>query len=159
MEIMVFYDQFRASHPQEPSQRRRGGSKHAQAAVTKELGEDDVLVADPPLVKAHRHTHQLHRPPSHERDAKYVEDLLLCIGVQCQEWVGVLCEVVCSVKFPKKIAVVHDSVVPVEPEVQNYAVKSDLDWQPEEINRCWCQASLVGEGHCHQWPKCRGRQQ
>lgn len=82
-----------------------------------QFGEHDILVAYPPLVKAHRKTHELEREICRKWDDGDVENLLFEIGVECQERVGVLGQVMRAVVLPKTADLMHESMVPVEPKV------------------------------------------
>lgn len=95
-----------------------------------QLGKHDILVADPPLVEAHGKTHELEGEVSREWDDGDVEDLLFEIGVECQERVGVLGQVMRAVVFPKTADLVHESMVPVEPKVKHDAVQANFEWEP-----------------------------
>lgn len=135
MKIVILDDEFRIEHSQEPAQcvGRRG--EKAQSTVASQFGEDDVLVADPPLVESHRHTHQFHSKICHEGDARDVEKLLLMVGVQRKEWVGVLGQVVGAVVFPETVHLVHQAVVPIEPEVEDDTIQANLQRKPHPADR------------------------
>lgn len=100
VQVMVFNDELGIEVPEKPAQRGRRRSVSTEPAVAGQLGENNVLVADPPLVETHRHAHELHRDVGHQRDPGDVEELLLQIGVQGQERVRVLGQVVSAVVLP-----------------------------------------------------------
>ena len=127
---MVLYDEFAVEEPEEESEYVGRRGVQAQARVPRNLSKDNVLMANPPLVKAHRESHSLHREICHQRDTGDVEDLLLKVGVQSEQRVGVLRQVVSAVELPKMLNLVHQTVVPVEPKVQNDAIEAGLEEQP-----------------------------
>ena len=56
-----------------------------------------------------------------------------------------LCEVVSAVEFPEEADVVHETVVPVEPEVENDTVEADLKWQHGPVQLGGEPVDVVGE--------------
>ena len=54
----------------------------AQTAVAQDLGEGDVLVAEPPFVEAEGEAHKLETEVSGHRDTDHVEKFLfvVCVG-------------------------------------------------------------------------------
>ena len=134
VQVVVFDDQLSIEVAEGPAESRGWGRMDSEATVTSELGKDDVLMADPPLIKAHRHTHELHREVGHERDTSDVKELLFQVGVERQQRVRMLGEMVGAVVFPQPADVMHQAVVPIEPEVEDDAVKSSLKRQPGETH-------------------------
>lgn len=130
VKIVVLDDEFASevSHEGREHVGRRG--VQAQAGMPRKLGKNNVLMANPPLVKTHRKTHSLHREVCHQGNAGDVEDLLPKVGVQSEQRVGVLCQVVSTVELPKRLNLVHQTVVPVEPEVKNDAIETGLEEEP-----------------------------
>ena len=103
----------------------------------------------PPIVEAHREAHQLQRAVRKERDNRDVENFLLGVGVDGQEWVGVLRKVMCTMELPEAVVLVHKAVVPVEPEVQDDTVEAKFDGDPP-ADGGGCLAGTVGEKDAHQ---------
>lgn len=95
-----------------------------------ELAEDDILRANPPGVKIHRETNCFESGPCAERNDSDVEEFLWFIGVQGEKWVRVLGKMVCAVKFPEVVIIVHDSVIPIEVEIEHDAIQTDRDRKP-----------------------------
>lgn len=60
VQVVVLDDELRVKHTQKHSQHIRRRGVKTQATVASQLRKHHVLVADPPLVKAHRHAHELH---------------------------------------------------------------------------------------------------
>lgn len=145
MQVVVLDDDLRAQRLQQPAQRRRHGQVQTQAAVAEDLGEGDVLVADPPLAEAHGEAREAQGEVGHERDADHVEELLLVVGVGGEERVRVLGEVVGAVESPQEGDVVHRPVVPVEPEVEDDAVEADFEREPGPAHLRGGLVARVGE--------------
>lgn len=131
----------------------------SESAVSGQLGKDDVLVADPPLVEAHRQAHHLQAEVGHEGNAGNVEELLLSVGIQGEQRVGVLRQVVGAVEFPEAVKLVHDAVVPVEPEVQHDTVQTDLEGKPGPADCRGSHARPVAEEDGEDWAEGRGGQE
>lgn len=130
VQVVVLRRQLGLKQSQEQRVGRWWSSEDSHARVTEQLCEDDILVADPEIVEAHGQAHQLECAVGEERDDGNVEDLLLSVGIDGEQRVGVLGEMVCAVEFPKSVVLVHEAVVPVEPEVQNDSVETHLDGNP-----------------------------
>lgn len=135
---MVLDNKFGVEHLKQPREGVRRGSVNAQATVASQFGEHNILVAQEPLVETHREAHQFHGPIGQQRNTRDIEEFLFGIGVEGQQWVRVLGEVMGSVVFPETADIVHQTVVPIEPEVQDNSVQSGLKWQPvpAHIGRC-----------------------
>ena len=82
MQIMIFDNQFTARKPHEPGDGTRWCGTNSESAVAECLGENDVLVANPPFVEAHGKSHQFHGCVSGEWADDDVEEFLLvvCVG-------------------------------------------------------------------------------
>lgn len=145
MEIVVLDDKLRVRQPKQPVDGVRGTAVNTQATMAEQLGEDDKLMAVPPFVEAHRETHDLETNISEKRNADHVDDLLLVVGVQGKERVGVLCQMVGSVVTPEPVSGVHDSMVPIKPKIQDYAVEAELDGQGKEVDGQGCLVGSVGK--------------
>jgi hypothetical protein len=132
VQVVVFDNKLQVEIPQERCRGYRGCGVDAQAAVAKRLDKHDVLVADERLIEAHR---QAKRPAAVEGEHGYdenVKSFLPAIGVQLQERVGVLGEVMSTVELPEPGDVMHGTVVPVKPKVNHQWVHGELDVEPEE---------------------------
>lgn len=101
MQIMIFSRELGIEQPQKPVVRRGGHRKDSKTGMPKQLGEEEVVVANPPVVEAHGESQQLHGAICEEWDNGDVEDFLLGVGVEGEEWVGVLGEMVSTVEFPE----------------------------------------------------------
>lgn len=126
MEVVVLDDELGIKESQQPAHGRWRCCVHAEAAVPRKLGKHHELMTDPPLVEAHRETHQLEAEVGQERDSGNVENLLLRIGVERQQWIGVLGKVVRAVVLPEAADVVHEAMVPVEPEIEQNTIETDF---------------------------------
>src|ERR1700761_2406825 len=124
--------------------------------MSKQLGEPNILVADPPFRKSHWHSHKPHRCPCQQWYTSNIKKLLLCIGIECQERARVLGKVVSAVVFPKHIVFVHRSMVPVEPKVEYDTIQADLQRQPGPAHGRWRLATAVAEKDGHHGPVGRG---
>ena len=131
VDVVVFDNQLRIEHPQQPGERRGGCSVEAKTTVSSKLGKHDIMVADPPVVEAHGQTHEFEGEVGHQRNASDVEEFLFMVRVEGKQWVGVLGEMVGAVVLPEAADIMHQTVIPVEPEVQNDAVEADFEGQPE----------------------------
>lgn len=89
VQVVILDNKFRVEPTQRKAKRRRRSSVNPQTTMSSQLGENDVLVTDPPFIETHRHAHEAHREPSHQRDTCDIEELLLRVGVECQERVRV----------------------------------------------------------------------
>lgn len=145
VQVMVLDNKLSVKHAQKDSQHIRRRGVKTQATVASQLRKHNVLVADPPLVKAHGHAHELHRKVRQQRDAGNVENLLLRVGIQRQQRVRVLGEVVGAVKLPQAADLVHQAVVPVEPEVEDDAVEPGLERHPPPAHVGGGLGGAVGE--------------
>lgn len=144
---MVFNDKFSIKDPEEPREGIGWYGVQAEATVARDLGENNILVANPPLVETHRETHELHAEVGHERDTGDIEKLLFGIGVQCQEWIGVLGQVMSPVVFPESVHLVHQPVVPIKPKVENDSVEPGFEGEPEPIHSRRGLAGSIAEEH------------
>lgn len=133
VEVVVLDHEIGIEDLQEPAQRGRGRRIDTETAVAHELGEDDILVADPGIVEAHRQAHEFKGDVGQQGDPDDVEELLLGIGIECEKRVRVLCEVVSAVVLPKAANVVHKAVVDVEPEIEHDTIKADLEGKPDQV--------------------------
>lgn len=131
VDVMVLDDQLGVEHSQQPREGVGGRSMQTQTAVARQLGEHHVLVAHPPVIEAHGQAHELEREERQQRDTGDIEELLLVVGVQGEQRVGMLGEMVGAMVLPEAGDVVHEPVVPVEPEVEDDAVQADLEGQPQ----------------------------
>ena len=125
--------------------------------MSENLGEGDILVADPPVVKAQGDTESAERQEGKEWDDHHVEELLLVVCVGGEKRVRVLGEVVGAVELPQTADIVHHSVVAVEPEVENDAVQADLEAQPSPPadipeNLDGGLVAVIGEVYSHRDP-------
>lgn len=102
----------------------------AKAAVATSFGVGNVLVADPPVVEAKVDAHGSHRQVCEERDHGNVEQLLGMIGIGRHESIRVLGEVMGAMKLPQAWDVVHGTMVPVEPEVEDDGINGCFEQQP-----------------------------
>lgn len=107
MEIVILRDQFAVEVMEEPCRRGRRRNVETHTAVSEELGEDDVLVANPPVEEAHGKSHQLQGEIGDERYDGNVEDFLFGVGEQSQERCGVLGQVMGAVVLPQAVKLVH----------------------------------------------------
>lgn len=153
---MVFNYELRIKHLQQPVQSRRCSAVESETTVANEFGKGDVLKAYPPLIKPHGHAHQFHCPIRHQRNPSNVHELLLMVCIGRQKRVGVLCQMMLAMEFPKWACGVHEAVVPVEPEINSYTVHADLEWQPLPLQGVWCFIGLVCEIDRHDHSKCGG---
>lgn len=149
VDIVVFDDQLCIENPQQPGECRGWCGVEAKTTVSSELGKHDILVADPPVVEAHGQTHELEGEVGHQRNASNVEEFLFMVRVEGKQWVGVLGEMVGAVVLPETANVMHQTVVPVEPEVQNDAVEADFEGQPEPTDCVGRLARSVAEEDGH----------
>lgn len=130
VKIVILDDEFAAEVSHDGREHVGWRGVQAQTGVPRKLGENNILMANPPLVKAHGKSHSLHGEVCHQGDARDVEDLLLKVGVQSEQRVGVLRQVVSAVELPKRLNLVHQTVVPVEPKVKNDAIETGLEEEP-----------------------------
>lgn len=145
VQVVVFNNDIAVEHLQQPAHSRGHGQVDADAAMTEDLGEGNVLVADPPFIEAHRQANKLKREVGHQRDAHHVEKLLLVVCVGGEEGVRVLGQVVGAVVLPQRTNIVHQAVVPVEEEVEDDAVEADFEREPLPVHHGWGLAHGVGE--------------
>lgn len=155
VQIVIFGSQLSVEEAQEPAVGRWRRSVETNTRVTEKLREDNVLMADPPVIETHWKTHRLEREPSHERDDGDIEDLLFDVGIDSEERGRVLGQMVGAVVFPESVVLVHAAVVPVKPEVKDDSIESEFDWQPP-AGRRWKFAAAVGKDDCHQRSEGRG---
>lgn len=94
--------------------------------MPKQLGETNILVADPPFKKPHRHPQKPHRCPCQQWNTSNVKKLLLRIGIDSQQWARMLGKVMRAMIFPKRLAFVHRTMVAVEPKVKYDAIEADF---------------------------------
>ena len=151
VQIVVFDDQLCVEVAKEPAKSRGRASVNTKTGVACKLSVHDVLVADPPLVETHRETHQFHGEERGQRDTGDVEEFLLQVGVQGEQGVRVLGQMVGAVVLPQGLEVVHDAVVPVEPEVEDDAVQACFQGQPSEVHVGGSFGFLVGEEDGEHW--------
>ena len=78
-----------------------------KTAVPGNLGVHDNLMAHPPVVEAHGEAHQLYSISSQLRDDGNIEDLLLRVGIEGEQDIGVLGKVMCAMILPKGANIVH----------------------------------------------------
>nr|POE65892.1 hypothetical protein CFP56_57582 [Quercus suber] len=150
VQVMVLSDKLSVEELEQRSGSGRWGDKAADARVTKQFGEDDVLMAQPPIVETHRESDQLHRRPSEKRDDEDVEEFLLVVCVEREERVGVLGKVVRAVVLPQAVEVMHAAVVPVKPKIEDDWVDPDLDGCPEvPVTGGGCLTHAVCDKHSH----------
>lgn len=90
VEVVVFDNDLGIEVLQEPANGGRDGEVNAKTAMAEDLGESDILMADPPLVEAHREADKLERKESHDGDADHIEEFLLVVGVRRQKGIRVL---------------------------------------------------------------------
>lgn len=100
VKIMVLNHQFHITQSQQPGPRIHRSRFHAKTTVAQNLREYNILLANPPLVKAHGEPHRFHRAVCHQRDTDKVEELLHCVCVCGQEGIRVLCEMVGAMESP-----------------------------------------------------------
>lgn len=127
MQVMILNDNLGIEPLHEPAEGRRDGQMQAQTAVPKHLGENNIFMADPPLVEAHRQPQQPQSEVGHHRHPDHIAEFLLVVRVCREQRIGVLGQVVSAVILPEEADVVHEAMVPVEPEVEHDAVQSDLN--------------------------------
>lgn len=108
---------------------------NAKTTVAQHLGEQDILVTDPSLVKAHGEAQHLHGREAHQRNDNDIKDFLNAVCVQRQHGTRMFREVMRAVELPKVIAVVHQTMVPVEPKVHGKTVADDLGHEPRPAHR------------------------
>lgn len=156
---MVLDDEFAVEVLEEPGKQVGCDEVNTQTGVADEFAENDILRADPPLVESHRHAHEFHSCPSEERDNSDIEEFLWFIRIQCEQWVWVFGKVVSAMMFPEAVIVVHNPVVPVEPKVENDAVKTSFEREPCPVHVHRCFRRLVGQHEEHHRPqRCGGNQ-
>ena len=130
VQVVVLDDNLSVKFLQEPAKRVGRSKMESNARMAPEFGENDVLLADPELVEAERKSHSFQRSKCEEGNDDNVKKLLLMIGISSEKRVGVLGGVMSSVKVPEKVDIMHGSVVPVEPKVQNKTVEANLKSEP-----------------------------
>lgn len=112
VQIVILGRKFRIEQPQEPVVGRRWNRIDPNARMSEQLSEEKVVVADPPVIEAHGQPHSLQSAVGEEWHNSDVKDLLLSISEEGEKRVGMLGEVVRAVVFPKRVELVHPSVVP-----------------------------------------------
>lgn len=118
--------------------------------MTQNLGEDHILLANPPLVKAYGDPHQLHRAVGHEGYADNVEEFLHIVRVSCQERIRVLGKVVGAMELPEALHLVRRAMEAVIPEVKHQWIHAGFEESPEVSDRGWTLVGTIGEeGHHH----------
>lgn len=128
MQVMILSRQLRIKQPQKPVVCTRRNHENSQSRVTKQFREEEVVVTYPPIIESHRETKgKLHRGVGKKRNDGDIENLLLGIGVKGEKRVGMFSEMMRAVEFPESVVLVHYAVVPVEVEVEDNPVKTDLD--------------------------------
>ena len=143
VEVVVLEHKVAVDHLQEDGRDAGGRGAHADAGVAESFREDEVLVANPPVIKAHGEAHQLEHGVGGQGHEGDLDDLLLCVGVGGHQRVGVLGEVVRAVVLPQAVDLVAGAVVGVEEEVEHDRVEKELGGQPgAEGDRV---GALVGE--------------
>lgn len=152
VDIVVFDDELGVKETQQPREGVWRGGVQTETAMAGQFREHHVLVAYPPVVESHWQAHELHREEGHERDAGNIEEFLLLVRVQREQRVGVLREVVRAVVLPETADVVHQTVVPVEPEVEDDPVQADFEREPEPADCVGRLRRAVREEDCEHWP-------
>ena len=127
VKVMVLDDDFGVQHLQDPAESGRYSEVDADATVSPDLCKGNILMADPPLVEAHGQAEQLHGEVGHHGHANHVEELLLVVRVGSKEGVRVLGKMVSAVELPETADIMHESMVPIEPEVKNNSVEANLE--------------------------------
>ena len=135
MQVIILNDNIRVKHLQQPRQSREVGHVQLKTTVSKHLDKRNVSMADPPLVEPHGQPNEFECEVRHDWDDHHVEELLLVVRVCSKQRVRVLREVVLAVEFPEKPDVVHQPVVPVEPEVEHDPIDANLQRQPSPIHQ------------------------
>lgn len=126
MQVVIFADELAVKILEQPGHGRRRVDVDPQATVAAQFSPDDIIVTDPPLGKAHWKAHKSHGEECYKWNANNVEELLLDIGIESQERRRMFCEMMPSMKAPEKVDVVHNSVVPVEKEVESDPIEANL---------------------------------
>lgn len=131
---MIFSRQFCVEKAQKPVVRRGRNTEDPQAGMSKQFSEEKVVMADPPVVETHGEAKKLHSAVCQEGNDGNVEDLLLAVGVEGEQWVGVFGEVVSAVVFPKAVELMHDSVVPAVLSASGlWTANFDLQYSPVKV--------------------------
>lgn len=157
VEIVVFNNKFAVEQLKQPTQRAGRSGMQAEATVTSKLSKHNVLVTDPPLIKAHRHAHQLHCEIGSDRDTEDVEELLLMVGVESEQRVRVFCEMVGTMVLPQSSHLVHQTMVPIEPKVEDDSIESNLKGKPHPVHVGRSLTCIVGQEDREHGPKGRSR--
>lgn len=123
VQIVIFNNQLAVNIAQHERRYPRSNGVHAQARVAHDLAEENVRLADPPVVEGHRESEgEFGREVGQQRDDDDFDELLLYVGEAREDWDGVLREVVRSVVPPEEADFVAGAVVHVEPEVDDDGV-------------------------------------
>ena len=126
VKVMVLDDDFGVQHLQDPAESGRYSEVDADATVSPDLCKGNILMADPPLVEAHGQAEQLHGEVGHHGHANHVEELLLVVCISSEERVRVFGKMVSAMELPETADIMHESMVPIEPEVKNNTVEANL---------------------------------
>lgn len=145
VQIMVLDNKVHVTQPEQPRPGIDRRGNHPQAAVAQHLREDDVLLADPPLVEAHREPHQLHREVRDERRADDIDELLHRVRVRGQQRIRVLGQVVRAMELPQVLCLVRRAVHDVVPEVEGERIHARLEDEPVPADAQWAFVGAVGE--------------
>lgn len=139
VQIVILHDELGTEPPEDEGEGVRRRRLDAQTAVTGDLSKHNVLMAHPPRVEIEREADGGHAEVREQRDDGNVPNLLFLVGVESQQRVGVLCQVVRAVELPERLDLVHEAVVPVEPKVEDDSVEADLYGQQVPVD--------IGRGH------------
>lgn len=145
VQVVILNDKLSLEPLQDKRERVRRRRLHTESTVSGHLGKNDILMTHPPGVEVKRQSNSRHAKVCEQRDDGNVPDLLLLVGVQRQQRVRVLGEVVRAVELPECLDLVHQPVVPVEPEVEDDAVQPDLHGQQVPVDVCGGHACAVGQ--------------
>lgn len=121
--------------------------------MTQDFCEDDVLLANPPLIESQGKSHELHRAVRQHGNPDNVEKLLHVVCISSQKRVGVLCEVVSSVESPEEVRLVRCSVKHVVPKVEGNCIDTGLNEKPQPWDRGWRFVRAISEEDGHQRTK------
>lgn len=130
VKVMVLDDNLSIQHLQDPAESCRYSEVDADATVSPDLCKGNILMTDPPLIEAHGQTEELHGEVGHHGHANHVEEFLLVVRIGSEEGVGVFSEMVGAMELPETADVMHESMVPIEPEVKNNTIEANLERQP-----------------------------
>lgn len=145
VQVMVLDDDLAVEELEEPVESRRRRQMDAKTTVAPDLRERNVLMAHPQLIKAHGQANAFQGKVGHHGDADHVEEFLPVVCIRGEEGVGVFGEVVGAMELPETAHVMHQAVIPVEPEVKGDAVETNLQREPFPVHLGRQLVVVVGE--------------